>query len=60
MLSSFYIQNFRSILDLKMNFSYDEGKAPNGYKDNEIMPFIEAAKDVTSSLYGIFRCQRLR
>lgn len=46
MLSSFYIQNFRSILDLKLNFSYGEGKAPNGYLDQEIMPFIEVAKNV--------------
>lgn len=42
MLSSFYIKNFRSILELKLDFSYGEGKAPNGYKDQEIMPFIEA------------------
>ncbi len=46
MLSSFYIQNYRSILDLKLNFSYGEGKAPNGYQDQEIMPFIEVAKNV--------------
>lgn len=42
MLSSFHIQNFRSILDLKLDFSYGEGKAPNGYQEQEIMPFIEA------------------
>ena len=46
MLSSFHIQNFRSILDLKLDFAYGEGKAPNGYQDQEIMPFIEAAKNV--------------
>ena len=43
MLSSFFVQNFRSILSLKMDFSYGEGKAPNGYKNQEIMPFIEVA-----------------
>ncbi|MCS6242694.1 MAG: ATP-binding protein [Opitutus sp.] len=42
MLSSFYIQNFRSILELKLDFSYGEGKAPNGYHGQEIMPFLEA------------------
>lgn len=42
MLSSFFIQNFRSILELKLDFSYGEGKAPNGYQEQEIMPFIEA------------------
>ncbi|MEI7879693.1 MAG: ATP-binding protein [bacterium] len=43
MLSSFFIQNFRSILELKLDFSYGEGKAPNGYQDQEVMPFIETA-----------------
>lgn len=43
MLSSFFIQNFRSILELKLNFAYGEGKAPNGYQDQEVMPFIETA-----------------
>lgn len=43
MLSSFFIQNFRSILELKLDFAYGEGKAPNGYQGQEIMPFIEAA-----------------
>ena len=44
MLSSFFIRNFRSILELRLDFSYGEGKAPNGYKDQnqEILPFIEA------------------
>jgi len=42
MLSSFFVQNFRSILELKLDFSYGEGKAPNGYLGQEIMPFIEA------------------
>lgn len=42
MLSCFFIQNFRSILELKLDFSYGEGKAPNGYQDQEIIPFIEA------------------
>lgn len=43
MLSSFFVQNFRSILELKLDFAYSEGKAPNGYQDQEIMPFIETA-----------------
>lgn len=42
MLSSFFIQNFRSILELKLDFSYGEGKAPNGYQGQEILPFLEA------------------
>ncbi len=43
MLSSFFIQNFRSILELKLDFSFGEGKAPNGYQGQEIMPFLETA-----------------
>jgi predicted ATPase len=46
MLSSFFVQNFRSILALKLDFSYGEGKAPNGYQGQELMPFIEAARNV--------------
>jgi AAA15 family ATPase/GTPase len=42
MLSSFFIQNFRSILELKLDFSYGEGKAPNGYQGQEIIPFLDA------------------
>lgn len=42
MLSTFFIKNFRSILELKLDFSYGEGKAPNGYQEQEILPFIEA------------------
>ena len=44
MLSSFSIQNFRSILSLKLDFSYGEGKAPNGYQSQETIPFIKAGK----------------
>jgi len=42
MLSSFLVRNFRSILELRLDFSFAEGKAPNGYKTAEIMPFLEA------------------
>lgn len=42
MLSSFYVRNYRSILELRLDFSYGEGKAPNGYKDQNTWPFLEA------------------
>jgi len=42
MLASFFIQNFRSILEVKLDFTYGEGKAPNGHQKQEIIPFIEA------------------
>lgn len=44
MLSSFKIQNFKSILEETISLKYDEGKAPNGYKESEIIPFLEANK----------------
>jgi AAA15 family ATPase/GTPase len=43
MLLSFFVQNFRSILELKVDFTFGEGKAPNGHSQLEVMPFIEAA-----------------
>lgn len=42
MISSLFIRNFRSILELNLDFTYGEGKAPNGYQSLESMPFIEA------------------
>lgn len=42
MLSSFSVRNFRSILELRLDFTFAEGKAPNGYKSFEVMPFLEA------------------
>ncbi len=42
MLSYFTIQNFKSILDMKIDFSYAEKKAPNGYQEMEILPFLQA------------------
>ena len=35
MIKSFTVQNFKSILDLTLDFSYSEGKAPNGYEEME-------------------------
>ena len=42
MISKFRIQNFRSIVDLTLDFGYGEGKAPNGYKDLDTLPFLTA------------------
>lgn len=41
MLSSFLIRNFRSILELRLDFTFGEGKAPNRYKEQEVMPFLD-------------------
>ena len=41
MLLSFQIKNYRSILDLNLPMTYAEKKAPNGYKQMELLPFLE-------------------
>lgn len=43
MITSFYIQNFRSILNLSLDFSYAEGKAPNHHTQTPIIPFLDKA-----------------
>lgn len=54
MLSYFAIQNFKSILNLKLDLSFAEGKAPNNYEDSEFLPFIGThARNVpVLALYG--------
>lgn len=42
MLTSLFVRNFRSLLELRLDFSYGEGKAPNRHQINDILPFIEA------------------
>jgi len=42
MISKFRIQNFRSIVDLTLDFRYGEGKAPNGYENLDSLPFLTA------------------
>ena len=42
MLSSFFVRNYRSILELRLDFAFAEGKAPNGHETLEVMPFLVA------------------
>lgn len=42
MLTALFVRNFRSILELRLDFSYGEGKAPNSHKTQDVWPFIEA------------------
>lgn len=42
MLSSLFVRNFRSILELRLDFAFAEGKAPNGYDKMEPIPFLMA------------------
>ncbi len=44
MLSYFKIRNFKSILDVMVDFSYAEGKAPNNYEQLNTIPFLEVDK----------------
>jgi hypothetical protein len=41
MLSFFRIQNYKSILDMKVDLSYAEKRAPNKYENLLKMPFLE-------------------
>jgi len=40
MISQFKIKNFRSILDMTLDLQYAEGKAPNGYRNSDTLPFV--------------------
>lgn len=42
MLVYIRIRNFKSIVDTTIDMRYGEGKAPNGYKQAELIPFVEA------------------
>ncbi|MDD3001090.1 MAG: ATP-binding protein [Candidatus Riflebacteria bacterium] len=44
MFISFRVENFRSIVDTTISMTYDEGKAPNGYKSSSRLPFLEQSK----------------
>lgn len=41
MLTKFRIRNYRSIVDLELDFSFGEKRAPSGYQNQDRMPFIE-------------------
>ena len=56
MLSLFKIRNFKSILDMTIDFRYKEGKAPNNWQEMPRRPFLEINKDnrfvPVMALYG--------
>ncbi len=56
MLSSLSIRNFRSILDMTVNFTFAEKRAPAGFRDSDSVVFIEPKKRMrlvpTLALYG--------
>ena len=40
MIREIHIHNYRSILDLTVDLAYSEGKAPNGWGEGEVLPFV--------------------
>lgn len=40
MITRFRIKNFRSIADMELSMTYDEGKAPKGHKEMSTWPFL--------------------
>ncbi|MBN2877897.1 MAG: ATP-binding protein [Bacilli bacterium] len=55
MLLYYKVRNYRSIEYVEVNFRFAEKKAPNGYKEREILPFIgiDSIRGVpTLALYG--------
>ena len=44
MFISLKIKNFRSILDTEISMTFEEGKAPNRYKELARLPFLEESK----------------
>mgnify|MGYP001404352145 CR=1 FL=1 len=45
MLKYFRVINYKSIIDEKIDMTYKEKKAPNGYREIESVPFFEDGKD---------------
>lgn len=41
MINTLHIKNFRSILDATIDFSFAEGKAPNGFATMQRIPFLQ-------------------
>lgn len=54
MISSFYVRNYRSIVELVVDFTYKEGKAPNHYEEMDMLPFLENGKARLSPVYVIY------
>ncbi len=59
MITTFHIQNFRSILDLTLDFTYAEGKAPNGHQTSERVAFFDHAGKRPVPCVAFFGSRRL-
>lgn len=54
MISYFKIKNFRSIVDLTVDFRFGEKRAPNRYLAQDRMPFLEQASERVVPIMAIF------
>ena len=45
MIKYISINNYGSILDATLHFTFEESKAPRGYHDFQTIPFIEIGKN---------------
>ena len=54
MITYFKIKNFRSIVDLTIDFRFGEKRAPNGYLEQDRMPFLDEAGERVVPLMAIF------
>lgn len=54
MISYFKIKNFRSIVDLTVDFRFGEKRAPNGYLEQDRLPFLERASERVVPVMAIF------
>ncbi len=54
MLLSFQVKNSRSILDVTVPMMYAEKKAPNGYNQMELLPFLQENKIRTVPCMAIY------
>lgn len=54
MIFNFKIKNFKSIVDLNIDFSYGEGKAPNNYKDFPYHVFFNVKNERVVPITAIY------
>lgn len=54
MLLSLKVKNYRSILDLTIPMTYAEKKAPNGYRQMELLPFMKEGDARTIPCLAIY------
>lgn len=54
MISSFSVRNYRSIVNLTLDLTYKEGKAPNHYEDMDLLPFLENGRERLSPAFVIY------